>query len=89
MTDFKYAEPFPLGEDKTTYRKLTSEHVSTGEFEGTAVLKVAPQALEELSRQALSDVNYFFRTRHLEALAHSLKDPEASDNDRYVAFTLL
>ncbi|MCZ6558169.1 MAG: fumarate hydratase [SAR324 cluster bacterium] len=88
-SDFNYTEPFPLGEDKTTYRKLTSEHVSGADFEGTAVLKVAPQALEELSRQALSDVNYFYRTRHLEALAHILEDPEASDNDRYVAFTLL
>ena len=89
MTDFNYEQPFPLGEDKTAYRLLTSEHVSTGEFEGARVLKVAPPALEELSRAALSDINYFYRTRHLEALAAILKDPEASENDRYVAFTLL
>ena len=88
-TEFNYAPPFSLGEDHTTYRLLTADHVSTAQFEGQTVLKVAPRALEELSRQALSDVNYFYRTRHLQSLANILKDPEASENDRYVAFTLL
>ena len=53
------------------------------------MLKVAPEALEMLARQALSDINYLYRTRHLQSLANILKDPEASENDRYVAFTLL
>jgi fumarate hydratase class I len=89
MTEFNYVPPFPLGEDTTEYRLLSEDHVSTGTFEGQTILKVAPEALIELSRQALSEVNYLFRTRHLESLANILKDPEASDNDRYVAFTLL
>ena len=89
MTEFKFTPPYELGEDKTTYRKLTGDHVSRGEFEGKRSLKVAPEALVELSRAALSDVNYFYRTRHLESLANILKDPEASENDRFVALTLL
>ncbi len=89
MTEFNYVPPFALGEDETPYRLLTSEHVSTSAFEGTTILKVAPEALELLSRHALSDVNYFYRTRHLESLARILEDPEASQNDRFVAFTLL
>lgn len=89
MSDFAYSSFYPLGKDQTTYRLLTNEGVSTGSFDGKPVVKVAPEALKELSRAALSEVNYFFRTHHLESLSRILKDPEASNNDRYVAFTLL
>ena len=89
MTDFNYAPMFPLGDDKTEYRLLTSEYVSTGTFEGQTIVKVQPEALTELASAAMSDINYLFRTHHLQSLANILKDPEASDNDRYVALTLL
>ena len=89
IPEFNYVPPFPIGEDEATYRLLTPDHVSTGQFEGQSMLKVAPQALELLARHALSDINYFYRTRHLQSLAKILDDPEASDNDRYVAFSLL
>ncbi len=80
---------YPLGEDQTPYRKLTDAHVSTAQFEGKTILKVEPEALIKLAGQALSDINYFYRTAHLEALRRILDDPEASDNDRYVALALL
>ena len=89
MTDFDFSTLYPLGEDPTEYRQLTADHVSVGEFEGQTVVKVAREALVELARAALSDVNYLYRTGHLQSLRNILDDPEASDNDRYVALTLL
>jgi fumarate hydratase, class I len=89
MADFAYSPLFPLGKDPSEYRKLTDAHVSTGKFEGQSILKVQREALVELARAALSDVNYLYRTRHLQSLRTILDDPEASDNDRYVALTLL
>ncbi|MEE8395096.1 MAG: fumarate hydratase, partial [bacterium] len=89
MTEFNYAPLFSLGEDTAPYRKLTADHVSTASFEGVTILKVQPEALSLLARHALADVNYLFRTRHLEGLGKILQDPEASDNDRYVALALL
>ena len=89
MPEFNYVPPFPLGEDPTEYRLLTADHVSTAQFEGRTMLKVAAEGLTELARAALSEINYFYRTHHLESLARILDDPEASDNDRYVALALL
>jgi fumarate hydratase class I len=89
MTDFAYSPLFPLGEDPTEYRLLGTDHVSSAAFEGRRILKVERAALVQLARTALSDVNYLFRTRHLQSLRNILDDPEASDNDRYVALTLL
>ncbi len=63
--------------------------MSSGTFEGKKILKVQADALTEVARQAFSDINYFFRTAHLESLRKILDDPEASDNDRYVAVTML
>lgn len=89
MADYSYHPYYKTGADKTPYRLLTSDYVSTATFEGQEVLKVAPEALTEMARTALSDVNYYYRTRHLESLSRILEDPDASDNDRYVALTLL
>jgi len=89
MAEFKYEPMFRTGEDKTRYRLLSKNWVSAGSFEGKEILKVEADALTELARQAFSDVNYFFRTAHLESLRKILDDPEASDNDRFVALTLL
>ena len=86
---FTYQEPFPLGPDSTIYRFLSKEGVRAGDFEGTPVLKVEPGALTFLARQALHDCSFMLREKHLKQVAAILEDPEASENDRYVALTLL
>jgi fumarate hydratase class I len=80
---------FEHGEDTTPYRKLTSDYVSTAAFEGRDILKVDPAGLTLLARDALDDVSHLLRTSHLQQLARILDDPEASDNDRFVALELL
>ena len=86
---FKYAPMFQLGEDTTEYYKLTSEGVSVSEFEGHEILKVTPEALTQLSNAAFRDVNFLLRPAHNEQVAKILSDPEASDNDKYVALMFL
>ncbi len=86
---FLYQDPLPLGADDTEYRLLTKDGVSTSNFEGKEILKVVPESLAYLAREAFHDTNFFLRTKHLEQVAAILKDPEASANDRYVALTLL
>ena len=86
---FKYQKMFPLGKDDTEYRLLTKDYVSTSEFEGRKILKVAPEALELLARNAMRDVAFLLRPAHLAKVAAILEDPEASDNDKSVALTLL
>jgi fumarate hydratase class I len=86
---FVYQDPFPLGPDPTGYRLLSREGISTSAFEGREILKVAPEALSYLARQAFHDTSFFLRTDHLRQVAAILDDPEASANDRYVALTLL
>ncbi len=86
---FVYQDPLPLGADDTEYRLLTKDGVSTTNFEGREILKVTPEALAYLSREAFHDTNFFLRTKHLGQVAAILQDPEASANDRYVALTLL
>ncbi len=89
MTDFHYIEPLPLGKDDTPYRRLSSEHVSLGAFEGQPILKLAPQALTLLARSAIREVSHLYRSSHLAQLRAILDDPEASENDRFVALQLL
>lgn len=89
MAEFSYQKPFPIEKDTTPYRLLTNEHVSTVEFDGREILKVAPEGLELLAREAFADVSFYLRPGHLEKLSLILKDPEASDNDRFVAHTML
>ncbi len=86
---FVYQDPFPLGEDETEYRLLSTEGISTAEFEGQTILKVEPSALAFLAQQAFHDCSFMLRPKHLRQVAAILDDPEASDNDRYVATTLL
>jgi fumarate hydratase class I len=88
-TAFDYQPIFPAGEDTTTYKKLTGDYVAMTEFDGTPVLKVAPAALTLLAKQAFADISHLLRASHLEQLAKILDDPEASDNDRFVAYDLL
>ena len=87
--EFRYAPMFQLGEDNTEYYKLTSDYVSVGEFEGKPILKIEPEALTLLAQHAFRDVNFLLRRSHNEQVAKILRDPEASDNDKYVALTFL
>ncbi|MBR2638602.1 MAG: fumarate hydratase [Bacteroidaceae bacterium] len=89
IPEFKYAHMFQQGKDTTEYYHLTSDYVSVGDFEGTPVLKVAPEALTLLSRTAFRDVSFMLRREHNMQVAKILDDPEASDNDKYVALTFL
>lgn len=86
---FVYQDPLPLGTDETTYRLLSKDGVATAQFEGREMLKIAPEALTYLAREAFHDTNFFLRPKHLGQVAAILTDPEASANDRYVALTLL
>ena len=87
--EFTYQAAFPLGEDKTEYYLLTSDHVSVGEFEGETILKVAPEALTLLAQQAFHDASFMLRPEHQQQVASILHDPEASENDKYVALQFL
>ena len=89
MAEFKYQNPFPILKDTTQYRLVTKNHVSTMEIDGRKILKVDPEALEILAREAFTDVAFYLRPAHLEKLANILKDEESSDNDRFVAHTML
>lgn len=80
---------FPLGDDTTQYRKLTSDHVSIDRFKGQDVLTVEPEGLRLLAETAFADINHLLRPGHLQQLAAILKDPDATDNDRFVAYDLL
>ncbi len=86
---FVYQDPFPLAKDETVYRLLSKDGIGTASFEDREILKVAPESLAFLAAQALRDCSFLLRTKHLEQVAAILQDPEASENDRYVALTLL
>lgn len=86
---FRYAPMFQLGEDKTEYYLLSKDGVSVSEFEGKPILKVSKEGLENMMHRAFTDVNFMLRPAHLEQVAKILHDPEASENDKYVALTFL
>jgi len=86
---FKYQKPFPILKDDTQYRLLTSDFVSTINADGREILKIQPEGLELLAKEAFADVSFYLRTPHLEKLVKILNDPEATDNDRFVAHTML
>lgn len=87
--EFKYQEMFPLREDTTEYYHLTSEYVHEEDFGGRKMLVIEPEALRTLARQAFHDIAFYLRPEHQEQVAKILSDPEASDNDRFVALTFL
>jgi len=89
MPEFAYSDLLPVGPDTTRYRLLTTEGVSTVEVDGITLLKVDPEALRLLTREAMRDISHYLRTEHLEQLASILDDPDASDNDVFVATELL
>lgn len=87
--EFKYAPMFQVGKDDTEYRLLTKEGVTTSEFEGKQIVKVSKEALTLLAQQAFHDVEFMLRRAHNEQVAAILSDPEASENDKYVALQFL
>ena len=90
MPEFRYADPFPLeGPDTTRFRPLGSDHVTVARCDGQEVVRVAPQALTLLSREAFREISFYYRERHLAQVAAIVADPEASQNDRGVALALL
>ncbi len=89
MPEYRHLTAFPLGADQTQYRLLTREGVTVQRFQDRDILCVQPGVLTKLAREALKDVNFLLRPAHLSKLRAILDDPEASDNDRFVADTLL
>src|SRR5437763_3188391 len=89
MNDAGFHELFPLGANDMPYRKLTGDYVATTSFEGEPIVKVAPEALTLLARQAFIDSQHLLRPGHLAQLRAILDDSEASSNDRFVALDLL
>ena len=87
--EFKYAPMFQTGKDDTEYRFLTKEGVTTSEFEGKQIVKVSKEALTFLAQQAFHDTEFMLRRAHNEQVAAILRDPEASENDKYVALQFL
>lgn len=86
---FHYQEPFPLGKDKTEYRLLSKDYVSVTQFDGQDMLKIAPEGLTLLAQQAFHDASFMLRPDHQQQVADILSDPEASENDKYVALQFL
>ncbi|MBE0661690.1 MAG: fumarate hydratase [Bacteroidales bacterium] len=89
MTEFIYQDPYPVQKDTTKYRLLTKDYVSVENLNGRKILKVESEGLELLSREAFKDVSFYLRAAHLEQLSKILKDPEASDNEKFVAHTMI
>ncbi|MFH1262953.1 MAG: fumarate hydratase [Pseudomonadota bacterium] len=89
MAEFIFRDPFPTGPGTTRYRLLTKDHLSVVVFEGMEILRVEPEGLRLLAREAFRDVSFLLRSSHLQQIAAILEDPEASDNDRAVAMVML
>ncbi|MBX9709564.1 MAG: fumarate hydratase, partial [Xanthobacteraceae bacterium] len=86
---YKHTPLFPLGEDTTPYKKISSEGVRVEKVMGKDMLVVSREALKALAEAAFIDINHYLRPGHLAQLRKILDDPEASDNDRFVAFDFL
>ena len=87
--EFSYQDLLPIGPDKTEYRLISNEGVSTFTADGRQFLKVSKDAISNLTQVAIHDISHYLRSEHLQQLANILKDPESSPNDRFVATDLL
>lgn len=87
--EFRYSDLLPIGPDQTPYRLVTTEGVSTFEADGQQFLRVTPEAIQQLTAEAMHDIAHFLRPAHLAQLRRIIDDPEASGNDRFVALDLL
>lgn len=89
MADFIYEKPFQIEKDSTKYRLLTKDYVQVIEAAGRKILKIDPKGLELLAQEAIFDLSFFLRTAHLQQCAKILDDPQATDNDRFIAHVML
>ncbi len=89
MSDFVFHELFPLNHDDTPYRKITSDGVGTATCNGKSVVTVEPEAITTLTYEAIKDTSHLLRPGHLAQIRKIIDDPEASANDKFVAFDLL
>jgi len=89
MAEFEFTEILPLGKDDTPYRQISTEGVSTFETSEGTFLKVTPEAITKLTQEGMREIAHFLRPGHLQQLRNILDDPEASDNDKFVALDLL
>src|SRR4030066_434999 len=89
MPEFIYEKPFQIEKDTSKYRLLTKDYVKVIDADGRIILKIDPRGLELLAKTAVSDLSFYLRTSHTEKLAKILDDPEATDNDRFVAYIML
>ena len=89
MPEFIYEKQFQTEKDPTNYRLLTDKFVRVVESDGRKILKIDPEGLTLLAKTAVSDLSFYLRTSHLEKLRKILDDPEATDNDRFVAYMML
>lgn len=87
--EFQYQEPFPHTNEETEYYLLTKDFISVAEFDGKEILKVSPKAITVLAKQAMHDCAFFLRPSHQAQVAKILSDTQASENDKYVALTML
>ncbi|MDD2798403.1 MAG: fumarate hydratase [Bacteroidales bacterium] len=88
-TPFHYQEPFPMGKESTEYYLLTKDYVSVSQFEGKDILKVESEGLTKLANAAMRDVSFLLRPEHQQQVANILNDTDASENDKFVALTML
>lgn len=89
MKEFHYQKPFPLGPDTTEYRLITKDYVKVENWNGHEMLVVDPEALTVIANVASHDCSFMLRREHNEMVARILNDPEASENDKFVALTML
>ncbi|MFT6143996.1 MAG: fumarate hydratase class I [Myxococcota bacterium] len=89
MADYTFEKTFQLSDDDTRYRFLGKDGVTVETWNGREFLVVEPSVLTELARTAMKETSFYLRASHQESVANVLSDPEASDNDRFVARTLL
>ena len=86
---FKYQEMFELAKSKTEYRNLTKDGVKVVKVGGREILEVEPEALVKLAREAIRDVSFLLRPAHQKQVAEIFSDPEASENDKFIAYCML
>jgi fumarate hydratase, class I len=87
--DFPYQPLMPHSEDTTTYLKISSKGVKQIDVQGKKILTIEKDTMIQLTKRAMKEINHFLRAKHLAQLSKIIADPEASDNDKYVATTLL
>src|ERR1700739_4398755 len=89
LPPYKHTPLFPLGKDNTPYRKISAEGLRVERVLGEEVLVVPREAIRALAEAAFTDINHLLRPAHLASLKAIVEDPEASDNDKFVAYDFL